>query len=537
MGPEDRDPDISSRPSARADAVWLGGVAAAAFLLHISVLSAYGWFRDDLYYAASSEHLAFGYVGFPPLAVWIARCTRALLGDSLGALRIPSILAGSAVVFLAGWLARELGGGRTAQILASLCCLISPVYLFAFHVYSMNSFDILFWTLGALIAVRILASGDPPGAHGEGRLWLLFGIVFGLGLENKHSLLLFGFGLAAGLLLTPQRSLFRNRWLWLGGLLACVLILPNLLWEHSHGWPTWEYLRSSPEVRSAPLSFFQFFVLQVFQMHPLTFPVWLAGLAWLLVSRPGRSFRPLGWMYVVSFVVLLLMHVHIYYLASVYPVLFAAGGVAVEAWMRRAPSGGMGARGRRLRPALLASFGVLLVIGGALTAPFTLPLLPVASYLRYARAGHLRTTSGVRHPVGALPQHFADMHGWQDIVAEVARVYRSLPAEERRVAGVLTQNCGDAAAIDVFGPAQGLPKAVSGHDSYFLWGPRGYGEVLLVVGDIGGDEPALRRDCRSLERAGTIHCGLCMPYENEQPVWICRGIDLPAVWPRLKRFQ
>jgi len=529
MRPDDRDPDIaprlSARRSARIDAVWLGSIAAGSFLLHLSVLSAYGWFRDELYYAASGEHLAFGYVGFPPLAVLIARCVRALLGDSLAALRLPSVLAGSAVVFLAGWLARELGGGRTAQLLAALCCVVSPVYLYAFHVYSMNSFDVLFWTLGALVAVRILGSEE---GQGNGRLWLLFGVIFGLGLENKHSLLLFGFGLAAGLLLTPQRKVFRERWIWLGGLIACVLLLPNLLWEHWHGWPTWEFLRISPEVWSAPLSLLQFFIQQTFEMHPLTLPVWLAGLAWLLVSRPGRAFRPLGWMYVVLFVALLLMHLHIYFLASAYPVLFAAGGVAAEAWMRSA-------RGlRRLRPAVLASFGMLLVLGGALTAPLALPLLSVDSYLRYARAGHLRTTSGVRRPEGTLPQHFADMHGWQDIVAEVARVYRALPAAEQRVAGVLTQSWGDAAAIDVFGPALGLPKAVSGHDSYFLWGPRGDGEVLIVL---GGDETALRRDCLRLDRAGTIHCGLCMPYENEQPVWICRGIDLNAVWPRLKRFQ
>jgi len=517
MRPDDRDPGVSARlAAARTDAAWLAGLAATSLLLHLSVLSAYGWFRDELYYAASSEHLAFGYVGFPPLSVLIARGTRALCGDSLAALRLPSVLAGCAVVFLTGWLARELGGGRPAQILAALCCLVSPVYLFAFHIYSMNSFDILFWTLGALIVVRILVSGNE-------HLWLLFGAVLGLGMENKHSLLLLGFGLAAGLLLTPQRKWLRSRWLWLGVLLACVLLLPNLLWEYRHGWPTWEYLRTSPEVRSAPLSVFRFFVQQVLQMHPLTFPLWLAGLAWLFFSRSGRACRPLGWMFVGLFAVLLLARLQIYYLAAAYPVLFAAGGVAAEAWLRRA---------------VLAAFGVLLVLGGALTAPFALPLLSVESYLRYAHAGRLRTTSAVKHPLGTLPQHFADMHGWPEMVAGVAAAYRSLPAAEQPVAGILVQNCGEAGAIDILGPALGpalrLPKAMSGHGSYFLWGPRGDGGVLLIV---GGDEPSLRRDCQSLERAGTIHCGLCMPYENDQPVWICRGIDLAAVWPPLKRFQ
>src|SRR5262249_39758702 len=161
------------------------------------------------------------------------------------------------------------------------------------------------------------------------------------------------------------------------------------------------------------------------------------------LARNGRAWRALGWTYVVLFAVLLALRLHIYYLAPIYPVLFAAGGVAAESWMRSASHGS-----RRLRPALLASFGLLLVLGGALAAPFTLPLLPVGSYLSYARAGRVRTTSRLKRPVGALPQHFADMHGWPEMVAEVARVYRSLPPAEQRVAGILAQNFGEAGAID-----------------------------------------------------------------------------------------
>jgi len=486
-------------------------IALLSTVLHLIRVNAYGWFRDELYYLACGEHLDFGYVDHPPLVALIARINRELFGDSLFATRLPSVLAGMAVIWLCGSIARELGGGRWAQAMAALCGLVAPTYLFTFHVLSMNSFDILFWTLGAWVVVKIVKGGDP-------RLWLLFGLICGLGLENKHSMLFFGFGVFVGLLLTPERRHFRQPWIWLGGAIAVLLFLPHVIWQVQHGWPTAEFVQNATAHKNVALSPLAFFGAQVKQMHPFTFPIWLAGLVWLFRSK----YRVLAWMYVVAFLVLITQASKAYYLSPAYPALFAAGATALESWIRR--------------PVLRALLAVLLVAGGALTAPLTLPILSVEQWNRYTHALGIKISAGERHEMGALPQYYADMHGWEEMVAEVARVYRSLPPGDQAKAGIYGQNYGEAGAVDLLGKKYGLPKASSGHNSYFLWGPQTTAEVLIII---GGDAEDHRRAFRDVRQAGEIHCGLCMPYENDQPVWIARGRKAPVeqIWPMAKHYD
>ncbi len=504
--------------SPKNDGRWIVGlIALVSTALHLAVINRYGWFRDELYYIACGEHLDFGYVDHPPLIALIARVTRTILGDSLLATRLPSVLAGAAVILLTGRLAREMGGGRFAQAVAALGVLIAPVYLFQFHILSMNSFDILFWTLGALVVVRIVKTDNP-------RLWLLFGLVCGLGLENKHSMLFFGFGVFVGLLLTPERRHFRERWIWLGGALAGLLFLPHILWQIAHGFPTAEFVKNATTFKNVALSPLEFFGEQVMQMHPITFVVWLAGLVWLFRSP---QLRVLGWVYVAAFLVLISQSSKAYYLAPVYPLLFAAGGTAIEAWTRRGP---------RLVGRLRLALPVLLVAGGTMAAPLTLPILPVEDFPRYVEALGIELSAGENHEMGALPQHFADMHGWDEMVAEVARVYGSLPPEEQARASIYGQNYGEAGAVDVLGRKHGLPNASAGHNNYFLWGPQGSADPLIIL---GGDAEDHLQAFQEVRQAGTIRCGHCMPYENNQPVWIARGLKAPIaeIWPMTKHFD
>lgn len=495
------------------DGRWIVGLIALAYTaLHLALIGRYGWFRDEFYYIACGEHLDWGYVDHPPFIALVARLTRALFGDSILAARLPSVLAGAAVILLAGRLARELGGGRFAQALAALCAVVGPVYLFVFHVLSMNSFDVLFWTLGAFVVVRILNTGNP-------KLWLLFGLVCGLGLENKHSLLFFGFGVFVGLLLTPERRQLRQPWIWIGGALAAALFLPHVLWQIQHGWPTAEFIRNATAHKNIALSPLAFFAEQIKQMHPFTFPIWLAGLIWLFRSS---KYRALGWVYVAAFLVLITQSSKAYYLAPAYPPLFAAGAVAFEAWIRR--------------PVLRAVLAVLIVAGGAITAPLTLPILSEEGFVRYAQALGIPLGAAERHDLGVLPQHYADMHGWEEMVAEVARVHGTLPPEDKAKAGIYVQNYGEAGAVDLLGRKYGLPKAMSGHNNYFLWGPQGSGEVLIII---GGDPEDHRQTFQDVRQAGEIRCGYCMPYENNQPVWIARGLKAPVaeIWPMTKHYD
>lgn len=512
------------RPAAPSPGPLVPGLfALLSIAIHAATLTSYGWFRDEFYYVACSEHLAFGYVDHPPLVALMAWLSRHLLGESLAALRVLPVLTGAAVVFLAGWLAREFGGGRLAQAMACLGVLVAPVYLFNFHYFSMNSFEVLLWTLAAWVVVRIVKTGDPE-------LWPLFGLIAGIGLQNKHSMLVFGFGIFAGLLLTPERRQLARPWIWAGGALAFLIFLPNLIWQASHGWPTLEFMKNAQLYKNVSLSPLELFTAQFLNQHPLAFLVALAGLGWLLIAWAGRPYRLFGWAALAVFAVLAAQDSKPYYLSPVFPLLLGAGGVALEGGFGRIPS-------RGLRTATAGAFVALLAGSGAALAPLALPVLPEDTYVRYANAlGVGNAGAGERHEMGRLPQHFADMHGWQAMVDEVARVYRSLPPEDQAQARIFAQNYGEAGAISLLGRKYGLPPVLSGHNSYYLWGTGGWQGDLLIV--LGGDEDDNRQVCKDLRRVGEVRCGDCMPYEDRNPVYICRGLDPPIdrLWPRLKNY-
>jgi 4-amino-4-deoxy-L-arabinose transferase-like glycosyltransferase len=509
------------RTSTRERAVPLA-LALAALALQLATVNAYGWFRDELYYVACGEHLDWGYVDHPPLIALITRFAREVFGDSLWAVRLLPALAGAAVVLLAARLARELGGGALAQAVAALCAALAPIYLSIFHILSMNAFEILLWTLGALVLARIVHTGD-------GRLWLLFGLVAGIGLETKHSMLVFGFAAFVALALTPERRHFARPWIWLGGLLAFLLFLPNLIWQQLHGWPTLEFMDNAQRLKNVAFSPLAFFREQILMLNPLSVPVWLGGLGWLLFAKRGRPFRLFGWMYLVALAVLLTQRSKPYYLGPIYPLLFAAGGAAWESCLARLQA-------PRLRIAVATALVLLVAAGGLLALPMALPVLPEKSFIHYSRALGIQPGTDEKHEMGDLPQFYADMHGWREMAAEVARVYRSLPPEEQKVAEVFGQNYGEAGAINVLGRDYGLPRAISGHNSFWLWGPEGYdGRVLIIL---GGDEDDNRRVCPDLRRAGTVRCRYCMPYEDGLPVWLCHNLTppFPELWPELKKY-
>ncbi len=489
-------------------------------LIHLVTYEGYGWFRDELYYVACSEDLAFGYVDHPPLSVLLLRCARVLLGDSLFAVRLLPALAGAATVLLTGLIAREMGGRRFAQALAMVAAIAAPDYLGTDHVFSMNAFDILIWTLSGYLLVRLLKESTP-------RLWMLLGLVLGLGLQNKISVLWLGFGLFVGLLAMPDRRLLLTRWPWAAGGIAFTIFLPHLLWQAATGWPTLEFIRNATSQKMAPVPPLEFLSDQILIMNPLALPIWPLGLGWLLGAKEGRRFGVLGGAYVVVFLLLMFSGTsRAGYLAPAYTWLFAAGGLALEGMIARV---GLPA----LKPAVMG----LPLLGGLVMAPLALPVLPVRAYIAYAAAIGARPSTEERKEVAELPQHYADMHGWESIVGTVAEVYRGLPSEEQRAAAFFTTNYGVAGAIDLLGHEQDLPPALSGHNSYWLWGTRGFSGRVMIF--IGGSEERLGELFETVERAATIDCGLCMPYENGRPVWVARGprVPLEQLWPRLKHYD
>jgi hypothetical protein len=495
--------------------VWL---AAAKLAVHLYASHKYGYFVDELYYLACGQHLAWGYVDHPPLIAFLTAASRAILGESLPAIRFLPAAAGAATVLLTGLLARELGGGRFAQSLAALAVLVAPGFLATDSLLSMNAYEPLFWIGCALLVVRIVRTGNQ-------RLWLWFGVLAGIGLLNKHSMLIFGFGLIVGLLATPQRSVFRSPWLWFGGLLAFLVFLPNLLWNIQHHFPFIELQenirRSHRNVDLSPLAFLG---QQALTMFPLSLPIWLAGLRFYF-SNAGRTYRVLGWAWIVTMAIIMILSPRVYYAWPAFPVLFAGGGLVWEA--RLSPP-----RPQWIKPAYASA--VLLI--GALFAPFATPVLPVETYIRYAEFTHFEPPRIERWKLGPLPQIYADQFGWGDMAAAVAKIYNNLPADVRPRTAIFGQNYGQAGAIDLFGPKYGLPKAISGHQTYFLWGPRDYtGESVIVM---GGRQEDLERYYASVAKVGHVENPYSMPYEHID-IFYCRGLKWPMreIWPKVKLWD
>jgi len=380
----------------------------------------------------------------------------------------------------------------------------------------MNAFEPLLWTACAYGVLQI-ASRDAP------RLWLLVGAVAGVGVLNKHTMLFIAAALGVGVLLTPERRILRTPWLWAGGCVAFVIILPHLLWQMHWHWPTIELQLNAKRYQHQPVSPLEFVAGQIQLMHPFTLPIWLAGAYFFLRAAAGKPFRFLGWAFAVVWVVGMVSQAKTYYLAPVYPIAFAGGGVAVERWTR--------ARGRMwLQPATLA----LLIVGGVITAPYVLPVLPIEMVPRYLRLLGIKEVRPERRAEGEVPQLFADMLGWETVVSTVARVYHSLPKAEQARCAIWGSNYGNAGAVDFFGKAYHLPAAVSGHQNYYLWGPGRFSRDVVIAVGIPGDR--LRRWFDAVELAASVPCPHCMPDREHTPIHVCRGLKIPVdvFWPKTK---
>lgn len=416
----------------------------------------------------------------------------------------------------------RLGGGRFAQAVAGLAVNFVPIYLGIYSILSMNAFEPLFWMGCAYVLIRIIQTGNS-------RLWVWFGLLAGLGLMNKHSTAFLGAALVLGLLLTKDRREFLKPWIWVGGVVALLVFLPNLIWQIQHHFPTLEGLRNVAQSgKNIVLSPKDFILQQILIINPILFPLWLAGLWYFLLGR-GSRYRVLGWTYLALLVIFIALHGKNYYLAPSYPMLLAGGAVAIERWLA--------APWFSLRPIWpQAAIVVIIVVAGVTFAPLVLPLLPPEKYVAYQRWLGLDPSKTEVHHQGPLPQLFGDQFGWPELVAEVARIHNSLPPEERAKAAILTGNYGEAGAINLFGPRYGLPTAISGHQTHFLWGPRDYtGEVIITL---QYDRADLEPHCASVQDAGAHYHPWGMAEENAE-IYVCRGLDRPLkeIWPKVKHWN
>jgi len=494
---------------------WLLGVAA--FLLQMSTNNQYGYFRDELYFIATSKHLAFGYVDFAPLSSLLLRINRTVLGESLHALRfLPAVAYGLEVV-LTGLIARELGGQRFAIFLASLSVFFTPVVIASANRYSMNPFECLFWMGAVYFLLRAINLDDP-------RKLVWCGLLIGLGLENKHSAAFFLIALLIALTLTPERRFYRSKYLWIAAAIIVLCALPNIIWQVQHDFATWVDLSNVKKYhKNIELPPLPFLGAQIMMLAPVSALIWIAGLGYLLFHSDGKRYRVLGVAYLFFLAIMMALHGKDYYLAPVYPMLFAAGAVCWEKVANVHPS---------LTWLKFAVPGVITALG-LVAIPIVLPVLPVEKIIPYREALGLKMSRTETSMVGPLPQYFGDEFGWEEMVQTVAGVYNALPPDERAKTAILAGNYGEAGAIDFFGPKYGLPASISAHQNYYLWGYRDYDGSNLIMLEWKLEDAQYW--CRNVEVGPAIAPQWGMGWEH-YTILVCHGLKKPMseAWPHFK---
>lgn len=510
----------------------VGLITAIALFMHLLFNQGYDYFRDEFYYIACSKRLAWGYVDHPPLSIVLLALARGLLGDSLFAIRLLPALSHAMLVLMTGLLARDFGGNRLAQSLAALGSLIAPVYLVNTNFFSMNAFESLFWMGSLWLLINALRIGRPFASSEDSSSpqrvqvisFALFGLAIGLGALNKHSQLFFVFGLLVGLLFTYHRRIFLTPGPYLSAMIALAVLLPHLFWQYQNDVPTLEFMRNAQEFKNYDTSPLEFFMGQFLQMLPPSILLWMMGLIALLIWKPFQPLRFVGIAYLTLFLLFTLQQAKFYYLAPFYPVLFAAGAVALERFAEK---------GRRWLPT--ASM-VLLSISGIVFAPVALPILSPGALIQYIQRLGIQEPPSEKHARAQLPQYFADMFGWRNLTETVARVYQSLPESERKQCALFTTNYGRAGALEFFGPAFGLPQPICGHNNYWLWGyGNTIGDVVIVV---GVSEDQLRDTFEEVSLAATVTNEFSMPYENNLSVFVCKRLKQPIQiwWQKVKNY-
>ncbi len=478
----------------------------------------YGIFRDEYYYIECSKHLDWGYVDQPPFNALLLLISRSIFGESIFGIRIFAYLAGSLTIFISGLIARELGGGKYAQFLSALAAIFAGVLLGGSSYYSMNAFDYLFASLMFYYLIRLIKTDNP-------KYWIIIGLIFGIGLQNKLTFLFLGFGLFIGLLLTKNRKYFLMKEIYIGASLAFLIFLPNVIWQIKNNFPTLEFMRNAATYKNAPLSFFQFFSEHLLELNPFSTLLLIAAFYFLFINKNGKKFVVIALMYISILIVFVLNNGKPYYMGVLFPVILAAGAVGIDILINQ-----------YLKNWARYILVILLLPGYLITAPFAIPILDVDSYLKLSEITGINPTLAERNRTSTLPQFFADRFGWEEMVQKTAEVYNKLSDEEKKDVIIIAQNYGEAGAVNYYKDKYGLPEAISPHNNYWIWGvPENKSEEVVII--IGGDIEGNKEFFEEVEVAASHYNEYGMPYENVD-IYICRKpkMKLSEAWKNIKFF-
>lgn len=501
-----------SRTSLTSATALLIYVAFADFVIHMLFAGNYGYFRDELYYIVSgTQHLSLGYVDFPPFIAYVAALLHPISGDSLISIHFVAALNGALLIIVVGMMARELGGGRRAQLLAAVSTAAALAFLAFGSLFTPDSFDSLWWSLLAYLTIRISRRDEP-------RLWAPVGLVLGVGMLTKLTILFFAGALLVSFLVIPSaRRKLRSEWFALGALISVVFILPMTYWNSINGWPmvrfyaefTGDFSGGGPA---------NFLYSQAAIMSYLTLPITIAGLYFYLRSQEGSQLRALGLASLILLVFTTVLDMKVYYPAPIYPMLFAGGAVLIE---RGSSSKNGVSRWFGSRP-----FVACLVIVGALLAPVAMPVLSPSTFISKYSVNDYQNSPN------------ADRYGWSIYVSNLSQAYDTLPTSVKSQACVLTSNYGEASAVNFLGRGSGLPEAISGHNNYYIWGPGSCtGQVLITVGYSLSDDQSSFRNVTLLT---TFTCQYCVTYEQSLPVYVCTDPTFSSIaqaWSLVRHYD
>ncbi len=496
---------------------------AIKILIHLytNAFASYGIFRDELYYLACASRPDMGYVDQPPLSIFILGISRLIFGDSLFAIRLLPAIAGALTVFVTGLMVKKMGGGMLSITIASLAVIFAPIYLGMNTFFSMNAFDILLWATAFYLIILTIKEDKP-------NLWIWLGVVLGLGLMNKIGFLWLGFGLIVGLLITYRNKLLTKK-PWITAGIAFILFLPFIIWNATHDWAHIEFIQNAQMYKYSEITRGDFIIWIFILMNPASAIIWILGLYYLFFNKEGKQFKILGIIFFVTFLILFISgKSKSEYLSPAFTPLFAAGGIILEQINQR-----------KVWKWLKYVVIIPLVSSGIVTAPLALPILPVETYINYAAAIGFGPTTAENKELAELPQFYADMFGWEELAKNVSTVYQQIPEDEKDNSLVYANNYGDAGAIEYYSEKYPLPRVISAHNNYWIWGWDYLNEEIKNVIIIGGNREDHLDSFEEVEKVLIHKVKYSMPYENNLPIFICRKLkrDVRQIWESSRHFE
>ncbi len=527
-------PETAAPPRVEKPRLAIGLLLAIALVVGVAhalvnYIGPYGFHRDEFLYFAMGEHLRIWGMDFPPMIALAAEGTRHLLGDSIVAIRLIPLLAHGLLIVLAGLLAREFGGGRFAQVLAAVSVALAPVFMRSGNLFMPVVLDQLWWTLALFALARIGRTAEAKGDVGSVFAWIALGVVGGLGLLTKFSIGFLGVSMLVGLLLSPQRRVLATIFPWQAAVIALIIGSPSIVGQIQLKFPVIAQMQALQAEQLVHVSYLGYALEQLMFFGPIVI-LTVLGVIRLLTVPSERGHRAVAWTCLAAWALLLVLHGKAYYIAPIYPTLIAAGAAALELG-----TGIMGGHvvGRVTGNVLRGLVVALILVYGVAGLPMGLPFLGPTYMSEYAArlgiSGATRTNWGGQLP---LPQDYADMIGWPEEAAAVARHFKELPPEKQKQAIIIGDSYGHAGALDFYGPKLGLPHAISAAGSYWFWGPGTKpGNVAIAL----GDSASFVRFFRVVRLVGRMNNPWGVPEEQRARIFELEQPFKPIqeVWPSL----